>query len=124
MNTILLRMLFTLCMACLLCTVAMGVAWGDGTWADELANSLSFYQANYPHTNWDPYLQKLTTVQDAVGRGDQRTVKAEMGKWFKMLRNREHGISEIAADELYNFAVMVTPLQEYGISLPAPMPGL
>jgi hypothetical protein len=25
----------------------------------------------------------------------------------------------VAADELYNFAVMITPLQEYGIAVPS-----
>jgi hypothetical protein len=43
-----------------------------------------------------------------------------MGNWFKMLRSRAHGINDVAADELFNFAVMVTPLEEYGISVPAP----
>jgi hypothetical protein len=42
-----------------------------------------------------------------------------MSKWFKMLRNRDHGIHDVAADELYNFAVMVTPLQEYRIAVPS-----
>ena len=36
-----------------------------------------------------------------------------------MLRQRDYGINEIAADELFNFALMVTPVQEYGISVPA-----
>ena len=35
------------------------------------------------------------------------------------LRQRDHGINEVAADELYNFSLMVTPIQEYGISVPA-----
>jgi hypothetical protein len=103
--------------------IAAGTAAANGIWVDELTNSLSFYKANYPTSNWDPYIQKLTLVKDAVGRDDQRTVKVEMSKWFKMLRNRDHGISDVAADELYNFAVMVTPLQEYGISIPSPGSG-
>jgi hypothetical protein len=31
-----------------------------------------------------------------------------MTKWFTMLRHRDHGITDIAADELLNFARMVT----------------
>ena len=42
-----------------------------------------------------------------------------MGKWFKMLRARDYGINDVAADELFNYALMVTPIQEYGISVPA-----
>ncbi|MER3423027.1 MAG: hypothetical protein C4293_07110 [Nitrospiraceae bacterium] len=102
-----------------LCCVPLTAALAQSaTWIDEISNSLSFYKASYPHSNWDPYIQKLTVVKDALGRGDQRMVRVEMGKWFKMLRNRDYGIHDVAADELYNFAVMVTPLQEYGISVP------
>ncbi|MGH7232131.1 MAG: hypothetical protein ACREJU_12345 [Nitrospiraceae bacterium] len=122
-GTLLSKMFFTLVVTCSVCVLSIGVAWADGTWADELTNSLNVYKANYPTSNWDPYEQKLTLVKEALGRGDQRVVKVEMGKWFKMLRNRDHGISEVAAEELYNFGVMVTPLQEYGIAIPSPALG-
>lgn len=89
------------------------------TWVDEISNSLNFYTTNYPGSNWQPYHDKLNLVRDAVDRGDQRIVKTEMTKWFKMLRHRDHGISDVAADELYNFGLMVAPIQEYGISVPA-----
>jgi hypothetical protein len=103
--------------------LASGAALAQNTWVDELSNSLNFYKANYPGSNWEPYNEKLVHVRDAIGRGDQRTVKTEMGKWFKMLRNRDHGINDVAADELFNFALMVTPIHEYGISVPAPVGG-
>jgi len=57
-------------------------------------------------------------VGDALSRGDRRAVKVEMGAFFKMLATRSHGINEGAADELSNFAQMVTPIEEYGISVP------
>jgi hypothetical protein len=96
---------------------SMGVA--QTHWVDEIGNSLNFYKINYPTSNWEPYSTKLDTIRDAVNGGDQRKVKVEMGKWFKMLRARDHGINDVAADELFNFALMVTPVQEYGISVPA-----
>jgi hypothetical protein len=46
-----------------------------------------------------------------------------MGAFFKMLRTRAHGISDVAADELFNVAVMVAPIQEYQISVPGGGPG-
>ena len=92
-------------------------------WVDELTNSVSFYKTNYPTSNWDPYLSELILVKEALIRGDQRVVRTEMGKWFKMLRNRDHGIHDVAADELFNFALMVTPIQEFNISVPAPAGG-
>jgi hypothetical protein len=57
-------------------------------------------------------------VRDAIQRGDQKAIKIEMGQWFQMLRQRDHGISEVAADELFNFSLMVTPVQDYGIAVP------
>ena len=57
-------------------------------------------------------------VRDAVGTGNRRAVKNEMGAFFNMLLKRDHGISGVAADELINFSRMVTPIEEYGISVP------
>lgn len=108
---------------CALVLFAGGLALAQASWVDELTNSVVFYKTNYPSSNWDPYLGELMLVKDALGRGDQRTVRTEMGKWFKMLRNRDHGIHDVAADELFNFALMVTPIQEYGISVPPPPAG-
>lgn len=102
-----------------LCGLAVVSMAEQTSWVDEINNSLSFTAANYPGSNWEPYKQKIGIVHDAVDRGDNQAVKKEMGKWFKMLRQRDHGINEVAADELYNFSLMVTPIQEYGISVPA-----
>jgi hypothetical protein len=98
--------------------LAVGIGRADTTWVDEISNSLHVYQTNYPNSNWEPYSHKLDVVKQAVTSGDQRAVKSEMGKWFKMLRAREYGISDVAADELFNFTLMVTPIQDYGISVP------
>ena len=109
--------------SCALALFAGGVAVAQTNWVDELTSSVSFYKTNYPTSNWDPYLSELTLVKEALIRGDQRMVRTEMGKWFKMLRNRDHGIHDVAADELYNFGLMVTPIQEFNISVPAPAGG-
>lgn len=103
---------------------ASAAAAAETAWIDELSNSVSFYKASYPSSDWTPYQDKLTLVREAVDKGDQRTVRMEMGKWFKMLRNRDHGIHDVAADELFNFAVMVTPVQEYGIMVPTQTPAI
>ncbi len=96
-----------------------GTALGQSSWVDDITTSLNFYKANYPAADWESYNQRLAIVKEAVARGDSRTVRKEMGKWFKMLRTRDHGIHDVAADELFNFSLMVTPIQEYGISVPA-----
>jgi hypothetical protein len=107
-----------------LCLAIVGVARAQTNWVDEIDTSLAFSTANYPSSNWEPYHQKIGLVREAVSRGDNQAVKREMGKWFKMLRYRDHGISDVAADELYNFSLMVTPIQEYGIAVPAGPVGL
>ncbi len=105
--------------ACVLCLVMGGVSLGQqGTWTDEISNSITLYKSLYPTSNFTPYEQQLTMVKDAVMKGDQKAVRTGMGKWFKMLRKRAHGIDGIAADELFNFGVMVTPVHEYNISVP------
>lgn len=109
---------------CALFLISASVGLAQSTWVDELTNSLSFYKTNYPTSNWQPYEQKLIRVKDAVGKGDQQAVRMEMNKFFRMLQRRENGISDVAADELYNFALMVTPIQEYGISVPQPPTGV
>ena len=107
---------------CIGVVLSAGTGYAQQSWVDEITNSLNFYKASYPGSNWEPYSQRLQTVKEAVDRADTRTVKAEMGKWFKMLRTRDQGIHDVAADELFNFALMVTPIQEYGITVP-PVPG-
>jgi hypothetical protein len=107
---------------CIGSSLLLGTAFAQQSWIDDINTSLNFYKTSYPGPNWEPYSQRLQTVKEAVGRGDTKMVKTEMGKWFKMLRTRDQGIHDVAADELFNFAVMVTPIQEYGITVP-PVPG-
>ena len=87
-------------------------------WVEEIKNSLAMYKTNYPTSDFAPYVTKLDLVRDAVDTGNRRAVKAEMGAFFNMLVKRDHGISGVAADELINFSRMVTPIEEYGISIP------
>ena len=101
-----------------------GVAVAQTTnWMDELSGSVNFYKNRYPTTdnvpaNWDPYLSELTVMKKAAIRGDIQRVRVGMGKWFKMLKDREYGIHPKAADELFRIAVLATPFDEYKISVP------
>jgi hypothetical protein len=87
-------------------------------WVQEIQNSVQTYKSSYPSSNFEPYLKKLTLVQEGARHGDRHVVQTEMGAFFKMLARRAHGINEVAAEELTNFAQMVTPMEEYGISVP------
>lgn len=84
------------------------------TWIDQINNAVLFYRAGNPDGNWEPYLQKLTVIRDAVRRGDQRRASAQLGVFFGMLRTHAHGIDDVAADEIYNFALMLTQFNDQG----------
>jgi hypothetical protein len=109
---------------CALALFAGGNALAQSTnWMDELTGSVNFYKNKYPTTNnmpadWQPYLSELTLMKKAAIRGDQETVRVGMGKWFRMLKDRDHGINPKAADELFRIAVLATPFDEYKISVP------
>lgn len=117
------RLVGVLVAAGAVCLLTVGVALAEGTWADEILNAVGFYQASYPTSNFEPYLQKLALVRDAIVRGDQRTAGVEIGAFFRMLRTRAHGINGVAADELFNFSLMVTQIEEYRTSVPSDQPG-
>ncbi len=110
---------------CAVTLFAGGVAVAQTTnWMDELSGSVNFYKNRYPTTdnvpaNWDPYLSELTVMKKAAIRGDIQRVRVGMGKWFKMLKDREYGIHPKAADELFRIAVLATPFDEYKISVPS-----
>lgn len=120
MKTILMTIMAIFCSVTLF---AGGSALAQSTnWMDELSGSVKFYQARYPGTSnepadWTPYLSELNLMKKAAIRGDQQVVRVGMDKWFKMLKNREHGINPKAADELFRIAVLATPFDEYKISV-------
>jgi hypothetical protein len=105
------RMAIALTVALALCLWTGGPVLAAGTWADELVTATTFYKASYPAGNWDPYFQKLNKVQDGIGRGDNQIVKVEMDQFMKMLVGRAYGINDVAADELYNYALNVRPTE-------------
>ena len=87
-------------------------------WIDDLRNALGRYMWNHPDSKLDTYLETLTLVREAVGRGDRLMVKLEMDTYFRMLAMRSMGISEPAAKELSTLALQITPIQVYGIAVP------
>jgi hypothetical protein len=91
-------------------------------WVDQIHSTLKMYQANYPTSNFVPYLESIQRVKDKAGQGDRQGVRADMTTFFKMLSTRAHKMNEVAAEELSNFSQMVAPMDEYAI--PAPRSGV
>ena len=86
-----------------------GTALASETWIDDVWNMVAFEKANYPTSDFAPYFQKLDRIKTGLDRGDQQTAKMETDRFLKMLMDRRHGINDVAADEIYNFALSVRP---------------
>ena len=97
---------------------AVAVTAVQANWVKEIRNFLEVFKGEDRTSNLDPYFTKLNLIGDALGQGDRRSVKVEMGSFFQMLARRAYGINAGAADDLANFARMVMPAQEYGIIFP------
>jgi hypothetical protein len=90
----------------------VGSALAAETWVDEVWNMVVFEKAAYPGSNFDPYFEKLTAIRNGLAGGDQLIVKKETDRFLKMLADRVSGIHDVAADELYNFALVVRPTDD------------
>ncbi len=111
------------------CLLLVGPALSAGTWVDEIWNMVAFEKANNPASDFTPYQEQLARIQESLLHGDQHQVKLETDRFLKMLQARAHGISDVAADELYNFTVGIRPTElgtttgmiELGIDSERPM---
>jgi hypothetical protein len=103
--------LFAICGAALLIATSSVLAAG-GSWVDEVWNMVVFEKASYPGSNFDPYLEKLGRIRNDIIMQDHLSVKTETNQFLKMLADRAHGIHDVAADEIYNFALQVRPTEE------------
>lgn len=104
----------------MLCSVLFAVCGqAQPVWVDEIEHALgTYFKQKYPASNFVPYLKALERVRAAVGRGDHRTAKIEMGLFLMMLAHHAQGLNEEAADELSLFAQRVMPAEEYGMIFP------
>lgn len=94
---------------CGLWLIMAGTVLAQGTWVEEVGNSLAFYQTIHPDADWTPYIDELTRARDGVRAGDQLTVTRAMNEFQKMLRMRAHGLDAAAAEDLYNLTLTVRP---------------
>ncbi|HXF92513.1 MAG TPA: hypothetical protein VNK46_07130 [Nitrospiraceae bacterium] len=123
------RAALLLAMAGAWCLLFAGPAFSAGTWVEEIQNMVAFEKANNPASDFTPYQEQLARIHESLLRGDQHRVKLETDRFLRMLQERAHGISDVAADELYNFTLGVRPAEpgttagaiELGISNERPM---
>jgi hypothetical protein len=96
-------------MACALALLCGGTVLAGDAWIDDVWNMVMFEKANYPQSDFAPYLQKLDRIRVGLDRDDQQIAKVETDRFLKMLLDRRHGINDVAADEIYNFTLSVRP---------------
>lgn len=100
----------------------VGIASAKGTWADQLWTAANYYKflarTTHTATYMDPYLEKIAKVRQGVDREDRMLVRTQMGEFFTMLRTRAHNIPTPVANQLYDLAIQLTPLEEFGVSIP------
>ncbi len=82
-----------------------GTASGEETWVDEIWGMVSVEKATSPSMNFGPYVETLTVIREELARHDRQAVKKEPDRFLKMLADRAHGINDVAADEIDNFAL-------------------
>src|SRR5690242_5681883 len=79
-----------------------GAGWAQGTWVEEVGNTLAYYQIIQSDVDWTPYIDELTRARDGLRAGDQLTVTRSIRELQKMLRMKAYGIDRAAAEDLYN----------------------
>lgn len=99
---------------CAMVLLLAGSVRAAETWVDEVWNMVVFEKASYPGSNFDPYFEKLTAIRNGLAGGDQLIVRKETDRLFKMLADRAYGIHDVAADEIYNFAMVARPAADTG----------
>lgn len=89
-----------------------GTASAAETWVDEIWGMVNCEKATYPSSNFDPYFEKLTVIREGLAHNERQAVKTETDRFLKMLADRAHDINDVAADEIYNFALRERPTEE------------
>ncbi|HKC92560.1 MAG TPA: hypothetical protein VKB81_00940 [Nitrospira sp.] len=114
--------------ACALGLMFTGQVLAADLWVDEVLNMVNFEKAN-SQTNYDPYVAQLHKIRAAEQQGNHQIAKVETDRFLKMLQDRNNGISDVSADEIYNFTQSVRPpepapamaVTELGITHEKPM---
>lgn len=99
---------------CAILLLLTGPALAEETWVDEVWNMVVFEKASYPGSNFDPYFEQLAAIRNGLAGGDEGRVKKDTDRFFKMLADRAYDIHDVAADEIYNFAMGAKPAADTG----------
>lgn len=114
-------------MTCVVLFVPMAGPTGAATvyhphWIDDIKGAIMFYSGDayykkeYPHAQWDLYLDQMQVVRAAFERGDSGGTYVAMNRFMDMLEAREGGIPVQPANELFNLCNFVTPPELHDVT--------
>ena len=95
------------------------VAWGaDQDWLDAMMQAVLVEQMKdgAETSLLSPYVAQLAMVRAHLLNGESEAVYRAMNRFMEMLQGRESGISEEAADRLFDYCYVVTPAQYHDVS--------
>lgn len=104
-----------------ICTAPSGLsvasAAGDD-WLDSLVQAVLAEQSKdaFLGSRFMPYLAQLTVVRASLIGGEVEAVYEKMNRFMDMLQAREAGISQEAADRLFDYCYVVTPARYHDVS--------
>ena len=110
-----------LLLACVLLLLAGGwstAAASEQDWLDAMVQAVLVEQAK-EGTNGTPFvsfLGQLTMVRAHLINGESEAVYRAMNRFMEMLQAREEGISDEAADRLFDYCYLVTPARYHDVS--------
>jgi hypothetical protein len=110
-----------LLLTCVLLLLAGGwstAAASEQDWLDAMVRAVLVEQAKEGGSGhpFAPYLGQLTMVRAHLINGESEAVYRAMNRFMEMLQAREEGISDEAADRLFDYCYLVTPARYHDVS--------
>ena len=91
---------------------------GEQDWLDAMVQAVLIEQTKdgIEVGRFSPYVAQLARVRAHLLNGESEAVYRAMNRFMEMLQARESGISEEAADRLFDYCYVVTPARYHDVS--------
>ena len=81
----------------------------DSSWLDKVTQQVLMEQSLAKEGSFDPYLEQIRLVQDAVDKGDLSGTYRSMNRLMTLLETGAGGISKRTAEKLWVYCYEVVP---------------
>ncbi|MCS6316938.1 MAG: hypothetical protein H8K05_03995 [Nitrospira sp.] len=91
---------------------------GEYDWLDAMVQAVIVEQTKEGAAGsvFAPYVSQLALVRTHLINGESEAVYRAMNRFMEMLQAREEGISDEAADRLFDYCYVVTPARYHDVS--------